>query len=222
MAITIAKSQAKAISEAFFGTGVSEEKVSDYFLRTPVGLVPKNAYGKLIEMAGFLIEEAQNNLNKAGKTSTGGLSSSLKIINPQVRNGVLMQVDVEANDYYKFVDGGVSGTKGGSGEFSFKNNFVGSKMLNAIRRWIVKEKIRGRADNKYRGISKREDFRKKLYSENTNSMSLAWAMAKSIKMKGLKPTNFMRNAITATGREVKSEMGKAFKIDIIRSLPKKF
>lgn len=217
MATSISKAQAEAIASGFFNESISEEKVSDHFKRTKKGLVPKHAFSKLIEMAGFLAGDAQENLVKSDRVASGSLSESIKVINPKVINGVVMSVSIEALEYWAYVDGGVKGTKSGSGVFAFKNNFVGKKMFNSIKDWVIEEGIKGKTD-KYTGISKRDDFRKTI-SDPTDG--LAWAIAKNIKKKGLKRTNFFANAVKDTRAKVKRELGKAFAIDIIQSLPKK-
>lgn len=218
MAVSISKAQAQALADGFFTDAISEESVKDHFIRTEVGLVPRNSFSVLIEMAGYLVATAQENLVAADRVESGGLSESLKIVNPQVINGTVMKVEVEANDYYKFVDGGVRGTRSGSGVFAFKNEFVSKKMMIAIRKWLIREGIKGRTDNKYRGISNREDFRKSI---TETSQSVAYAIARSIKKKGLKQTNFFANAVTDTEQKVEQEMSKGFEIDIIRTLPNK-
>lgn len=218
MAISISQAQKKALVDGFFGPELSEEKVSDHFLRTETGLVPRQSLSKLIELAGFLVGTAQENLVRADRVESGGLSESLKIVNPQVLNGTVMQVDIEANDYYKFVDGGVAGTESGTGEFAFKNNRVSKKMMTAIRKWLIREGIKGTTDRKYKGISKREDFRKSI---TETSQRVAYAIATSIKKKGLKQTNFFKNAVSETEALVEKELGRALSIDIIRSLPGK-
>jgi hypothetical protein len=217
MAISITKAQAQAIADGFFDSQITDESVSDHFIRTDVGLVPKNTFGALIEMAGFLVTDAQEKLNAAGRTDTGGLSESLKVVNPEVV-GSKMSVQVEANDYYKFIDGGVKGTKSGSGVYAFKNDKVSKSMLFAIRKWLIREGIKGRTDRKYKGISKREDFRKSI---TQTSNSVAYAISKSIKQKGLKQTNFFTNAVQTTEGLVDQMIGKGFEIDIIREIPSK-
>jgi hypothetical protein len=217
---SISQAQAEAIASKFFNKDISEEAVSDHFTRSKKGLIPKNSMSKLIQLAGFLVGEAQENLVSADRVSSGGLSDSLKILDPRVVNGTKMIVDIEAAFYYQFVDAGVRGTRRGSGLFSFKYENPGRKMLAAILKWVRREGIKGKTDNKYRGISKREDFRKQLSGERRNK-SLAYAMAKSIKIKGLKRTNFMSKAISSTASRVDDEIGKGFKVDVINSLPSK-
>lgn len=225
MATSISKAQADAIASGFFNKYLSEERVSDHFIRTDVGLVPKATFSKLIQLAGYLIVAMQDNLNKAGRIGRGDLSESMKILNPAVVNGVTMSVSIEALFYWKFIDGGVKGTKSGSGVFSFKNDFVGKKMLKAIQRWVKEEGIRGKADTKYRIPGKefkRENFRKSISANSAKeNKSLAWAIAKSIKQKGLKQTRFVGNAIKTVTPMIDEELKAALVIDVIRSLPKK-
>lgn len=230
---SISQAQAEALEAQFFGPEISEEAVTDHFIRTRFAedhddhsnyLVPRKSFGALIQLAGFLVGTAQQNLVDVNRVDTGKLSESLKIINPQVINGTVMQVDIEANFYYQFVDLGVRGTRGGNGYFQFRNEHVSKKMLAAIHEWVKREGIKGTSDRMYRGISKREDRRKKLADSieaGAKTKSIAYAIAKAVKIKGLKRTNFFSNALNETGKAVDEYIGKAFSVDIMRSLPNK-
>lgn len=225
MAVSISKAQAQALAAGFFNSQISDDKVSDYFIRTDAGLVPKESYGALIELAGFMAATAQENLVKSNRVGSGELSKSIAIVNPEVINGKVMSIDIEANYYWKFVDGGVKGTKGGSGQYSFKNDFVGRKMWNAIYKWVLREGIRGKTDTKYKikgKAFKRERFRKSISGNSiADQKSFAFAISKKIKRKGLRATNFLENAAKQTERQVDEKIGAAFEIDVIKSLPNK-
>lgn len=208
MAQSISKAQADALAEGFFDNlGESKE-----------GLQPKNSLSALYQLAGTLVDEAQNNLNKVDRNASGALSDSLKVLDPRIINGANVVVDVEALYYYQFVDKGVNGTKKGRGSpFSFKHDIPGRKMVKSIRNWIIKEGIKIKNTKKYSAISRRERRRKSITDQTKNA---AFAISRSIKQKGLKRTNFFVDAIRTTQQQSKDQLAKGFKIDIINSLPK--
>lgn len=211
MAVSISQAQARA------GTDFLEE----------YGEGPENfraTSGALERLAGELVSRAEQNLIKSGRIATGKLSESIKPKDPQIV-GNKVQIDIEALYYYMFIDKGVKGTKGGSGEFSFKNDRVGKKMKNEIRKWFIREGLKARTIKNEklkaktnRKISKREKFRKTIAETSDN---VAYAIARSIKQKGLKKTNFMTKAIRDVRKMAKEELGKGFKVDIMAMIPKK-
>jgi hypothetical protein len=176
-----------------------------------------NTVKAMVQLAGFLIEEATNNLEKKGNIATGNTASSMKIVNLDLK-APKMSLDVEILSTYKFLDQGVKGVEGGSGKFSFKNKFVGRKMLLAIERWL---RIRGKGGKiKYKAVSKNEAKNKSInkMNESKKKKALAWAVAKSIKKKGIKRTLFFANAIKATQKKQKALLSNALKVDIIETL----
>ncbi len=207
MASSISKAQADALAAGFF------DKIGD----TKDGLQPEETLSALYQLAGGLVSEAQDNLNQADRVASGALSDSIKVLNPEYVNRSV-RIDIEALFYYKFVDKGVKGTKKGSGQYSFKNAFVGKSMVNAIRKWVIREGLKARTNVGGPSITKREAKRKTI---TDSSYTTAFVIAKSIKQKGLKRTNFFAKAITSTRDKTDEALGKAFKVDIINSLPKK-
>ncbi len=219
MASSISKEQKKFLASGLFNESISEDKIDDFFIRTDVGLVPINATDKLIEAAGFLVSEAQNNLIDSDRNSSGTLSSSIKVLQPKVVNGVNVHVDIEAKDYYTFVDAGVKGTKGGTSSKGYSYKKKGPP-VEIIKQWLISEQAKGVTD-KYTGLEKRDDRRKKIKTQEEKLTSLAAFISSRIKIKGLKQTNFFSNAVKDTKEKVFKEIGKGFKIDVINTLPKK-
>jgi len=172
----------------------------------------------LVDMAGVLISEAQSNLNKAGAEATGELESSIKARDIDV-NGSVMGIDIELLDRYKFTDEGVNGVEQSQGsQFSFKTIRPNIGMKNSIKKWL---RIRGKRATKYKPISKTETKDRKIAAVRGKADSqegLAWAVATSIKKKGIKKTKFFTNAVKETGRQFKDRLAQGFKIDIINSL----
>jgi hypothetical protein len=204
MATSISSQQNKLLSTGFLDTLETSKE----------GLQPKESLAALYRLAGGLVVTAQKNLNRADRVASGELSDSIKVLDPRVVNGTRIIVDIEALSYYIFIDAGVKGTKSGSSREGFKYT---NKMppVNIIRKWLIKEGIKGRADKKYK-LGGRDTFRKSI-TETSNSV--AFAIAKNIQKKGLKQTNFFAKAITATDKKVAQELAKGFRIDIINSIP---
>jgi hypothetical protein len=135
-----------------------------------------------------------------------------------VTNGTKMELDIELKSYYKFLDRGVKGTEGGAGEFSFKNNHPSKKMRKSIGEWIRRRGMRSRGyAKKYRPYGQVETKDTSTGSTDPQD-SMIWAMATSIKKKGIKPTKFFSNAIAKGRRETKKILGDALRIDIIESI----
>lgn len=182
--------------------------------------LPLNATAKaLVELGGFLIEEATNNLEKKGNVATGNTASSMKIVNVDL-DGPVKSLDVEILGTYKFLDQGVKGVGGvGQGKYAFKTKRPSKKMAGAILKWLKKRSISGKI--KYKGVSRNERKNKRInkaVSSAKSRESLAYGIAGKIKRDGIKPTYFFTNAIKSTEKKRKEMLGNAFKIDIINSL----
>ncbi len=170
----------------------------------------------LVDMAAYLISEAQNNLNNDGTNTTGDLESSMSISDLDI-SGQRMSVDVLILDRYKFINDGVKGVEGGTGKYQFKTIRPTVEMVRSIKSWLRK---RGARATKYKAISRteRKDKRiKKMKTEAESQTSLAWAVATSVKKKGIKPTKFFTKAVRATEKKFREEMAKGIKLDIIES-----
>lgn len=171
----------------------------------------------LVELAEFLISTATDNLDKKGNTATGDTISSMVARQIQI-TGTKMELDVEIKSTYKFLDQGVRGTEGGTGRYSFKTARAGKRMAMAIKSWL---KVRRIASN-YKAMSKNEAknkrIKKMVESADGKLTSLSYAIATSIKKKGIKPTKFFTNAVRDTKALQKKKYADALKLDIIESL----
>jgi hypothetical protein len=201
---SISKAQAKALAEGFLDNiGSSKE-----------GFAPRNTLTELFLLAGELIEDCQDNLNRANITNTGKLSESL-IADEPTQNGSTVRIDVLMNFYGAFHNKGVKGTRAGrsTAGYSFKNEIVSDKMYNAIDKWIKRAGRTTRTVKKYKGYGAHETKRKSIAQyDNT------YATARSIKMYGLKPTGFLDKAVVTTKHKVSDRLGAALKIDVIDGL----
>jgi hypothetical protein len=208
MAKSIEKAQADLLSTNFLDKIGSKESFK-----------PEKSLSAILQIAGTIVQEAQNNLNKSDRIATGKLSESLTILDP-IKTGNEIVCEITALYYWKFIDKGVNGNKKSRGsQYSFKNYPPGEKMINAIETWIKSEGGKFRATGQGKTITKREK-RRKAFNETKDKNSLAWAISVSIKQKGLKKTNFLTDAIKKGNSKSKELLGKALKIDILESLPK--
>lgn len=213
MAKSITKAQAEALADDFDFGGDDRN-----------AFAPANSITVLYKKAGELVEQAQDNLNKADHVASGAGSASIKVLNPE-KDGKRVRIDISMLFYLQFIDQGVRGVKSGSGKYAFKTKYPGKKMMEAIRKWLIKEGLKARTVRGERLkpktaklISQRETKRKSI-TETSNSV--AYAIASSIKQKGIKPSRFMERAIRDTRRDVRQDLGAALKLDVIAAIPKK-
>lgn len=204
--MSISKAQAEALAEGFLDDIGTDRS----------GIYPRKTMSEAILLAGELILVAQNNLNQSNNIASGNLSKSL-IAHDPVASGSVMRVDVFMNFYGRFINKGVKGTKSGSSTagYSFKNEIVSENMQAAIKAWLDRGKISTRSVKKYKGYGNHERKMKRLGS--LAEADASYAVARSIKQKGIKPTGFMDKAIVTTQRKVRDRLGAALKIDIINS-----
>lgn len=181
----------------------------------------------LVELAGFLIITATDNLERKGNKATGNTASSMKIVNLDL-SGAKKSLDIQILKTYKFLDQGVKGVEGGAGKYSFKNKFASRKMMLAILKWLKKRSLSGKIKYKAygtgletggKGTTERKNKRiNKIVSTAKSRENLAYAVSVNIKKKGIKKTLFFTNAVKATQKEATKKFGAALKLDIINSI----
>jgi hypothetical protein len=104
------------------------------------------------------------------------------------RNSLISQI--QAEDYIEFLEKGVSGTKvKRNTPFKFKNTFVGAKMLASFQVYVASKPIRLQPK---RGQSKKD-----------MNKQVAFAMAKSVKMKGIKARNIYGTFLKKNSPQIK-------------------
>ncbi len=167
----------------------------------------------LILAAAYLVEQAQNELSKGGHVSSGELSDSIVANDPKESAG-RVSIDVEALFYYQFINKGVRGLKGGSGQYSFKTAYPSKDMVASIEKWMKRSGKASTNVNKKHTISANE-----AKNVSVSELDAAYAVAKSIKTKGIKASHFFDKAIELAENYVQSELGKSFTADIINALP---
>jgi hypothetical protein len=198
--MSISKQQAAALAEGFLDNlGSSKDEFQ-----------PKHTYTELFLLVGELIDTAQKNLYKAGLVSTGEGAASIVADEP-IQNGGIISVDVLMNFYLQFHNKGVKGTRSGrsTAGYAFKNESVSRNMYNEIDGWIKRAGLSTRTVKKYKGYGKHETKRKSIAE-----IDKTYAMARSIKIKGLKPTGFMDSAIQSTSSKIEKRLGAALVLDI--------
>jgi hypothetical protein len=202
--MSISKAQAEALAEGFLDNLGSNKNEFQ----------PKNTYTEVFLLVGELIDTAQNNLNNANRTASGALSESI-IGDDPVKNAGVLRVDVLMNFYGAFVNKGVKGTRSGSSRegYSFRNEVVSQSMYDAIKGWIESAKAKIRTVKKYKGYGKHEVKQKSIAQYDAT-----YAVARSIKQHGLKPTGFMDDAIAKTKDKMARRLGAALEVDIIDGL----
>lgn len=167
------------------------------------------------------VEKAVTNLDTADRVASGQLANSI-IASEVFVFGKSMAVEIRLNDYYKFVDQGVQGWKDSgkapNSPYQFKNTPPGRDMMRKVRKWLIREGLKGKASvNRSPKASLRDQRRASI---RDTSDSAAYAMSRAIKAKGLKPSFFWSKASTEMRKRIRQELGIATKIYIIESITK--
>lgn len=170
----------------------------------------------LAEYIGEFLTQARNNLLAEDKVSTGSLEESMTFkITPQGGGYV---VNFLANDYYKFVDKGVKGVgpgnKNTSSPYAFRFLNPSPSHVQAIKKWITDNNLTSQVTDirRWGGVGR----------ENKGGTmplkSAAWLVARSIKRKGLKATNFWTNAFDQTFADFGQKMSEALGVSLAINL----
>lgn len=203
--MSISKAQASAIADGFLdGLGSSKDE-----------LQPRETFSEIVLIAGEMVEDMQNNLIKNKSVASGKLSASISAQDPE-QKGNILSVDIVMAEYGLYVNKGVKGTKGsrgGNSPYKFKYDKPSKKMVSAIDDWIKGGKARITNTNTKKTISKNE--RK---NASISEISSAYAVARSIVQKGLKPTGFLDRAVKTADVKVRDRLGAALQIDIVTML----
>ena len=164
-----------------------------------------NSFGK------YIVQQSRTNLTKGSKkygshNVTGKLYNSIKFKVTTDANG--FTVSFFMSKYGTFLDKGVRGTNSNYIENKDTNYSYKSKQPPAgiIEKWIKKRGIRAR-DEKGR------------FAPMTQK-SLAFVIARSIKMKGIKSTSFFRRPMQLGLKKFAPDLLKAIKEDVLKELNK--
>lgn len=174
---------------------------------------PQNAEDVFYKYKAEMIEALRRNLEQADKDQPGRLIQSIDVVIEQ--KGAKLSFELSMEDYWKFVNDGVSGTeKSNSSQYKFKND---GKPVNigAMMEFI-----------KVRGIKPGSTRRKKLIKGLKNKTvkralkqvtieQAAIGMGIALKKKGIKPTKFYSSVVDSDFKaRLKADLTKALKMDI--------
>lgn len=170
----------------------------------------------LAEYIGEFLTAAARNLNENDSISTGSLEESMTFEIAPSGGGYV--VNFLANDYYKFVDQGVKGVgpgnKNTSSPYSFKYVNPSKSHVQAIKKWIQDNSLTAMVMdiNRY-GATGRERKGKTMPQDRA-----AYVVARSIKRKGLRATNFWQNAFDTTFADFGQKMSQALGVSLVVNL----
>lgn len=214
-----AKNQAELLSEGFLDTLGAERVDFGQAAELPV------TARLLVLAAASFVQRVQENLDRMGKVSTGTLSTD--IISGEVQTGggsVSIEVGYPASSggakYYDFVNKGVKGLVSGQpsdSPYQFRKLSAPPVMVNAILGWMQQNNIRAREETQTRDLSPLQSKRKGLQelTGGDAQRSLAYAIARSIKRRGLPYTGYFDEAQTfAFGQEFMNNVARAVGADI--------
>ena len=173
--------------------------------------------GILAQYANAFIGEAVRNINEKGSVSKGTMASDLEF--QVTRNGASYEISIgypttsPASEYYDFQNKGVNGTKRPqSSPYSFKTAYPSRKMVTEILEWMKTANISSRNEDQKQNLSKLQAKRKSMAEAQEDA---AYGIAMSIKRKGITPTRFFDDAITATfNKDFINVLGKALAADV--------
>lgn len=166
--------------------------------------------------ANKIIDALQSSLEKSGRYGAGTFAQSIIALPIKVLGGSYV-MEIEMDEYWKFIDEGVDGWEQSRGsQYKYKKN--GKPIpITAMKRFIATAGIKP----KVAPSTKRKGLKK---SKTTPYDSLAWALGYSIKRKGLRKTNFatdvfesqlikdmQRDVLKAIGKEIRIEIKKDIK-----------
>jgi hypothetical protein len=163
------------------------------------------------------LNTASDNLNKTNSITTGNLENSLDFDITRTTGGY--RIDFKALEYFKFVDKGVRGKgsseKNKTSPYSFKYINPSKSHVEAIKKWITDNNLTAQVtDIKRWGTYKSREAKGK----NMPLKSAAWLVARNIKRKGLRATNFWSDAFDQTfkdfGQKMSAALGKTITVNL--------
>lgn len=177
-----------------------------------------NVESVLYEWAGELIKDAQDNLNKTSSVASGKLSSTMKIL-PIKFAGSVYTLKISLEEYYDFINKGVSGVESKiNSPYSFKSKYPSKQMATQILKWLRQgtNKVRDSKPQKktYGKLEKKNKGLSSMVNKTDSLKSLAYAVSTNIKKKGIKATHFLDKAVEKNYPELKKRIEKALKDDV--------
>lgn len=165
--------------------------------------LPKNPLQMLLQnQLNTVVEQLRNSVAKKDFDASGDLRKSFVTTKPNFKNGTL-EIGVEANYYYKFLDQGVNGSKINRGAPKHEKEPKRDKSFKQhIDEWI-----------KFRGIKPKGKIYKSSYK------SLNFLIRRSIVENGKEPTHFVAEVvndklINNMSQEISNLVGRAIEVKI--------
>lgn len=140
--------------------------------------------------------EIKKRLKNHGKYASGSLYNSIKVIPKETKNSFL--VEYYMNEYGKFIDKGVKGSKqnrAGNTPYKYTNKMPPVK---AFDKWVVKKGIAPRGEN----------------GKFLSRKSIKFAIARSIFLRGIVPTNFFTIPFKRTQKQFEKGIEKSMAKDL--------
>lgn len=173
----------------------------------------------LLGAAQTFLDRAKDNIRKANLTASGALQDDLTFEFEAGNNTYVISIgyppESKAAEYYDYVNKGVRGYVSGNPNSTYKFNspYPNKKMAANILLWARKLSIRDKYDanvNKTRFGRKRKSLTK-MVNEAQSLKGLAYAIATSIKKKGIKKSRFFDEAKDFTfGQEFVDGLAKIY------------
>jgi hypothetical protein len=173
----------------------------------------------LLGAAKTFLDRAKDNIIKQGLVSSGDLLSDLTFEFEAGNNTYTISIgypkESKAAEYYDYVNKGVRGYVSGSpnSRYKFNSPYPSKKMALSILKWTKKLTIREKYDanvNKTKFGKKRASVTK-MVDEAKSKKKLAYAIASSIKKKGIKKSRFFDDALDFTfGQEFVNGLAKIY------------
>jgi hypothetical protein len=177
----------------------------------------------IIKLAGEFIIAVQENLDRLGKVSTGGLTDGVSA-GDLVQSGstYTLEIGYDKNDpsakYWDFVNKGVRGIRSGqpaSSPYQFRKLSAPPVMVEAIKGWLRVNGIAARNEDQREDLSRLQQKRRNIATEQDPQGDFAYAIALAIKRRGLPYTGYFDQAVNAYfGKTFAQAIAKAASFDL--------
>lgn len=177
----------------------------------------------IIKLAGEFIIAVQENLDRLGKVSAGGLTDGVSA-GDLVQSGstYTLEIGYDKNDpsakYWDFVNKGVRGIRSGqpaSSPYQFRKLSAPPVMVEAIKGWLRVNGIAARNEDQREDLSRLQQKRRNIAAEQDPQGDFAYAIALAIKRRGLPYTGYFDQAVNAYfGKTFAQAVAKAASFDV--------
>jgi hypothetical protein len=177
----------------------------------------------IIKLAGEFVIAVQENLDRLGKVSTGGLTDGVSA-GDLVQSGstYTLEIGYDKNDpsakYWDFVNKGVRGIRSGqpaSSPYQFRKLSAPPVMVDAIKGWLRVNGIAARNEDQREDLSRLQQKRRNIAAEQDPQGDFAYAIALAIKRRGLPYTGYFDQAVNAYfGKTFAQAVAKAASFDV--------